>query len=98
MDLHSVVKPSKVTSETNNSEKMTGSLQSDAIFNVIKDRVAADPAKAKSVNGVFLYKITEGGVVKKQWSEYIQIALIKVTPLHLSRKLNFIYVCALIFV
>lgn len=64
MDLHSVIKPTVIKTET-----MTGSLQSDAIFGVIKDRVAADPSKAKAVNGVFLYKITEGGSIKKQWSK-----------------------------
>lgn len=46
------------------------SLQSDAIFAAIKDRVQADPAKAKTVNGVFLYKITENGKVKKEWSKF----------------------------
>ena len=45
-------------------------LQTDAIFQAIKDRVAADPAKAKSVNGVFLYKITKDGKVAKEWSKY----------------------------
>lgn len=44
-------------------------LQSDAIFGAIKDRVAADPAKAKTVNGVFVYKITKDGTVKKEWSK-----------------------------
>jgi hypothetical protein len=45
-------------------------LQSDAVFEAIKDRVNADKAKAKTVNGVFLYKITKDGKVAKEWSEY----------------------------
>jgi 3-hydroxyacyl-CoA dehydrogenase/3a,7a,12a-trihydroxy-5b-cholest-24-enoyl-CoA hydratase len=73
VDLHNVVKPAKVNSKTT---EMTGSLQSDAIFAAIKDRVAAEPEKAKSINGVFLYKITEGGSVKKQWSKLIFFARI----------------------
>jgi hypothetical protein len=44
-------------------------LQSDAVFTAIKERVNADPAKAKSVNGVFLYKITKDGKVAKEWSK-----------------------------
>ena len=44
-------------------------LSSDAIFAAIKEKVAADPAKAKSVNGVFLYKITKDGKVAKEWSK-----------------------------
>lgn len=47
-----------------------GNLQSDAVFERIKDRVAEDPAKAKTVNAVFLYKITQGGKVAKEWSKY----------------------------
>ena len=46
-------------------------LQSDAIFEFIIQKVKEDPAKAKSVNGVFLYNITKDGKVSKQWSEYI---------------------------
>lgn len=45
-------------------------LQSDAVFGAIKDRVDGEPAKAKSVNGVFVYKITENGKVVKEWSKY----------------------------
>jgi len=43
-------------------------LQSDAVFAGIKDRVSADPAKAKSVNAVFAYKITNNGQVAKEWT------------------------------
>lgn len=44
-------------------------LSSDAVFEAIRDRVKADPAKAKTVNAVFLYKITENGKPAKEWSE-----------------------------
>lgn len=44
-------------------------LQSDAVFEAIKERVNADKAKAKAVNGVFLYKITKDGKVAKEWSK-----------------------------
>lgn len=51
--------------------KMTSgkTLSSDAVFEAIRDRVKADPAKAKTVNAVFLYKITENGKPAKEWSE-----------------------------
>lgn len=47
----------------------TMSLTSDAVFAGIGDRVKAEPAKAKSVNAVFVYKITDGGKVAKEWSK-----------------------------
>jgi len=43
-------------------------LQSDAIFEFIIEQVKADPNKAKSVGGVFLYKITKDGKVVKEWT------------------------------
>lgn len=46
-------------------------LQSDAIFEFIIDQVKADPSKAKSVGGVFLYNITKNGKQMKQWSKKI---------------------------
>ena len=45
-------------------------LQSDAVFATIKDRIDADPAKAKSINAVFAYKITKNGEVAKTWSKF----------------------------
>lgn len=45
-------------------------LKSDAIFEFIIDQVKADPSKAKSIGGVFLYKITKDGKEAKQWSKY----------------------------
>jgi (3R)-3-hydroxyacyl-CoA dehydrogenase / 3a,7a,12a-trihydroxy-5b-cholest-24-enoyl-CoA hydratase / enoyl-CoA hydratase 2 len=45
-----------------------GSLKSDAVFEGIRDRVADNPDKAKSVNGIFLYKITLNGKVTKEWT------------------------------
>lgn len=46
-------------------------LQSDAVFEQIKERVGADEAKAKSINAVFAYKITKNGQVAKEWSKYL---------------------------
>lgn len=45
-------------------------LQSDAIFDRIKDRVTENPSVAKSINGIFAYKITQNGVVSKEWSKF----------------------------
>lgn len=45
-------------------------LQSDAIFEYIIDQVKADPAKAKSINGIFLYNITKNGKQVRQWSKF----------------------------
>lgn len=53
-----VVKPNMTSSSA---------LQSDAVFAGIKDRVAENEAKAKAINAVFLYKITSGGKVAKEW-------------------------------
>ncbi|KAJ6643726.1 Peroxisomal multifunctional enzyme type 2 [Pseudolycoriella hygida] len=44
------------------------SLQSDAIFTRIKDRVSADQAAAKAINAIFCYKITSNGKVAKEWT------------------------------
>lgn len=44
-------------------------LKSDAVFEFIIDQVKADPNKAKSVGGVFLYNITQNGKQVKQWSK-----------------------------
>lgn len=44
-------------------------LESDAVFQFIIDQVKADPNKAKSIGGVFLYKITKDGKEVKQWSK-----------------------------
>lgn len=69
MDLFNVVKSTKATATIPQSSSNMAALNSDAIFLAIKDKVAADPAKAKSVNGVFLYKITKDGKVAKEWSK-----------------------------
>lgn len=68
MDLFNVVKSTKAVVDIPQSTNMVA-LNSDAIFQGIKERVAADPAKAKSVNGVFVYKITKDGKVVKEWSK-----------------------------
>lgn len=46
------------------------SLGSDPIFQKIIDGLKGNEAKAKAVNGVFLYKITKDGKVAKEWSKY----------------------------
>lgn len=46
----------------------SASLQSDAVFETIVQRVKAEPAKAKAVNAVFLYNITKDGKQAKQWT------------------------------
>lgn len=72
MDLLSVVKSTKAPeSVSTQSSTNMAALNSDAIFTAIADRVKADPAKAKSVNAVFLYKITKDGKVVKEWSKFI---------------------------
>lgn len=44
-------------------------LTSDAVFEFIIEQVKADPNKAKSIGGVFLYKILKNGKEAKQWSK-----------------------------
>lgn len=51
----------------------TENLKSDAIFQKIKDRLVENPAKAKQINAVFLYKITKttsNGAPVKYWSKF----------------------------
>lgn len=69
MDLFSVVKSTKPTEVIQDSSSSNMALNSDAIFAAIQDRVKADPAKAKAVNGVFVYKITKDGKIAKEWSK-----------------------------
>lgn len=69
MDLFNVVKSTKAIETIPEPSGNMAPLNSDAVFAAIKDKVAADPAKAKSVNGVFLYKITKDGKVAKEWSK-----------------------------
>lgn len=68
VDLLNVVKSTRATENIPTLSTTMASLNSDAIFEAIKERVKADPAKAKSVNGVFLYKITKNGDVVKEWT------------------------------
>ncbi|KAJ8937306.1 hypothetical protein NQ314_011945 [Rhamnusium bicolor] len=46
-------------------------LKSDAIFEFIIDQVNADPDRAKSIGGVFLYNITKDKKQVKQWSKFL---------------------------
>lgn len=50
------------------AKSSSAALKSDAVFEFIIDQVKADPNKAKSVGGVFLYKITKDGKEVKQWT------------------------------
>lgn len=44
-------------------------LQSDAIFENVQSKIDENPAKAKAVNGVFLYKITDSTTgATKEWT------------------------------
>lgn len=69
MDLFKVIKSTSASESIPQSSSSSMALQSDAVFEAIKERVNADKAKAKSVNGVFLYKITKDGKVAKEWSK-----------------------------
>ncbi|CAG9795723.1 unnamed protein product [Diatraea saccharalis] len=62
VDLKNVgkVRPSAVSA--------SDSLASDAIFIKIKEEIGKNVAKAKSINGVFLYNITVNGKTVKQWT------------------------------
>nr|CAI5840992.1 unnamed protein product [Callosobruchus analis] len=50
------------------SKPSSQSLRSDAIFEFIIDEVKKNPQKAKSIGGVFLYKITKDKKEAKQWT------------------------------
>ncbi|XP_044265364.1 peroxisomal multifunctional enzyme type 2-like isoform X1 [Tribolium madens] len=63
VDLNSV----KIMEPINNSVSAP-TLESDAVFEFIIEQVKADPNKAKSIGGVFLYKITKNGKEVKQWT------------------------------
>jgi hypothetical protein len=65
------VKSTKAIETIPKSSSNMVALNSDAVFEAIKQKVTDDPAKAKSVNGVFLYKITKDGKVAKEWSKLI---------------------------
>ncbi|XP_044265365.1 peroxisomal multifunctional enzyme type 2-like isoform X2 [Tribolium madens] len=51
-----------------NNSVSAPTLESDAVFEFIIEQVKADPNKAKSIGGVFLYKITKNGKEVKQWT------------------------------
>jgi len=73
------------------AKSSSAALKSDAVFEFIIDQVKADPNKAKSVGGVFLYKITKDGKEVKQWSKYyVQEKMHKCVSL---RKINSFMVC-----
>jgi hypothetical protein len=69
--LFNVVKSEKTSEIVPETQSGKMSLDSDAVFAAIKERVKTDPSKAKAVNAVFVYKITKDGKVVKEWSKYI---------------------------
>ena len=69
VDLLNVIKSTAASENIPQSTVSNMALQSDAVFEAIKERVNADKAKAKAVNGVFLYKITVDGKIIKEWSK-----------------------------
>lgn len=50
-------------------------LKSDGLFAKIIEEVKKNEAMAKSINGIFLYNITDNGKTVKQWSEYFIIVI-----------------------
>lgn len=52
-----------------NQGSSQSAFDSDAIFEQIKERVSNDPAKAKSINAIFSYKITKNNQITKEWSK-----------------------------
>ena len=79
VDLKSVVESAATSSSS-------VQLQSDAAFRKISDRIAEDPARAKQINAVFLYQITDGGKVAKQWSRCRNGSLER----HVPQRLHFL--------
>lgn len=69
--MFNVVKSEKTSEIVPETQSGNMSLDSDAVFAAIKDRVKADPTKAKSINAVFVYKITKDGKVAKEWSKFL---------------------------
>lgn len=95
VDLFDVVESKKAITNTIKPSINMTSLNSDAIFAAIKEKVDADPAKAKSVNGVFLYKITRDGKVVKEWSELnLQVSLRGLCPTESPKVANY-FLCVL---
>lgn len=81
MDLLNVVKSTKAAATNPAPSANMSSLNSDAIFAAIGDRVKSDPAKAKAVNAVFGYKITKDGKVAKEWSKLkVQADIARASP------------------
>ncbi|KAB0793389.1 hypothetical protein PPYR_13009 [Photinus pyralis] len=57
--------------------KVTAStLKSDAVFEYINDQIKVQPDQAKSVNGIFLVKITKDGEIVKEWTMDLKLASI----------------------
>ncbi|XP_063830673.1 peroxisomal multifunctional enzyme type 2-like isoform X1 [Ostrinia nubilalis] len=67
----------KNVSKVRPSAASASELQSDGLFAKIKEEVAKNPAKAKSINAVFLYNITQDGKTVKQWTLDLKSAEVK---------------------
>lgn len=48
-------------------------LKSKAVFEEIAKMVKDNPEKAKSLSGVFAYRITKDGKVVSHWSKYFML-------------------------
>lgn len=76
MDLKNVVNAGgNATSESSGSSSSTP-LKSDGLFLKIQEEVKKNSAKAKTVDGVFLYNITVNGKTVKQWSKLIYVYVV----------------------
>ncbi|XP_026321012.1 non-specific lipid-transfer protein-like 1 [Hyposmocoma kahamanoa] len=47
---------------------VSAALKSDEVFQRVKNEIANNPDLAKSINGIFLYNVTENGKTTKQWT------------------------------
>lgn len=76
VDLKEIKKSKTATTNAPSSLSASSSiaLKSDIIFKTINERIQENIAKAKSVNGIFLYNITKDGQIAKKWSKFNEIA------------------------
>lgn len=67
--MKNVVIAGSAPAASSESAQSSVSLKSDALFAKIIEEVKKNPAKAKSVNAVYVYNVTENGKTVKQWSK-----------------------------
>lgn len=70
MDLKDVKKSQNIPTNKADQSSSSVALKSDAVFKTIDERIKENIEKAKSINGVFLYNITQDGQIVKKWSKY----------------------------